>query len=333
MDSSQPAIPKPQAEANKDAITNTSPTLEPPSPCPRLSSDKPKLWRDVVKVTKEDIIVLIEEFLAGKINVVIPMRDTEEPSITIDDEVISVLAAAWSSSLVIKLLSTKVPHAILNKKLRDLWRPSGRMRLVDLPNGYNLVKFQSEDDYTAVIMGGPWVVFGHYVTIKKWSPSFNPLTDCIKTTPAWIRFTYLSLILYEEHILTHLASAIGNPIRVDKKTLFADRGRFARVCVELDLSRPLKGAMLVNGSRMLVEYEGSNTICFKCGRFGHFQPSCPLEPTNITQREEAEKAKMQNPPEPNPSSKEEEKFQRLDEPGYSPESPTEKRKGSGECPG
>ncbi|KAL8161705.1 hypothetical protein V2J09_013194 [Rumex salicifolius] len=65
------------------------------------------------------------------------------------------------------------------------------------------------------------------------------------------------------------------------KTLFADRGRFARVCVKLDLSKALKRAVIVNGSRILVEYD--------CGRFGQFQPNCSMEPKNIAATEEQEK--------------------------------------------
>ncbi|KAL8129323.1 hypothetical protein V2J09_018478 [Rumex salicifolius] len=102
---------------------------------------------------------------------------------------------------------------------------------------------------------------------------------------AWIRFTNLPVLLYEEQILLHLAFAIGAPIRVDKRTLHANRGRFARMCIKLDLSKLLIGAVIINGSRFLVEYEGLHSICFHCGRFGHFQPNCPLDPMNIAKKE------------------------------------------------
>ncbi|KAL8129388.1 hypothetical protein V2J09_018543 [Rumex salicifolius] len=187
--------------------------------------------------------------------------------------------------LVIKALGTMIPYTVMDRKLRDLWKPSGKMRLVDLPNGYYLVKFEREEDYWRILTGEPWAMFGNYVTIKPWSPNFDPLTDVIATTPGWVRFMNLPVILYEEQVLLHPASAISSPIKVDKKTLFTDRGRFARVCVELDLSRPLNGAIIINGSRFLVEYEGLYAICFHCGRFGHFQPHCPRSLENIAKKE------------------------------------------------
>ncbi|KAL8171303.1 hypothetical protein V2J09_023107 [Rumex salicifolius] len=285
-------------------ITDTLPTLEPPSPCLRLPPDKPKLWRDVVKVAEEDIIVLTEEFLARKINVVIPVGDTEEPSITIDAEVISVLAAAYSSSLVIKLRGTKVPYAIIDKKLRDLWRPSGRMRLVDLPNNYYLVKFETEDDYIAVITGGLWVVFGHYVTIKKWSPSLNPLTD-------WSNGYYLVKFESEDDYTTR------------------------SFCEGLRQARPLVTSQRASACKRFKDFGGiwrvtpfpSDVVALAI--FNQAAPSANQH------RQERRGGEGQNAEPTGTESVKQRggKIRRLDELGYSSESPTEKKKGSGECLG
>ncbi|KAL8153174.1 hypothetical protein V2J09_010934, partial [Rumex salicifolius] len=187
-----------------------------------------------------------------KIQVLIPESDEEEPSVNIVDEVPQALAVVWSSPLVIKALGTRVPFAIMDIKLRELWKPRGRMRLIDLPNDYYLIEFDPEEVYFATLTGGPWLVFGHYVTIRQWCPNFDPLTDTIAMTLAWV---------------------ICGPA----------------ICIELGLSKPLKGVVIVYSSRILVEYEGLNTICFKCGRFGHFQPNCAMQPKNIAVRKEHEK--------------------------------------------
>lgn len=54
-----------------------------------------------------------------------------------------------------------------------------------------------------------------------------------------------------------------------------ERAMFARVCVEVNLAKPLKGTVLINGERYFVAYEGLSEICSKCGIYGHLVHGCP----------------------------------------------------------
>jgi len=40
---------------------------------------------------------------------------------------------------------------------------------------------------------------------------------------------------------------IGTPVKVDLHTLKVARGRFARMCVEIDLTKPVVGRVGING--------------------------------------------------------------------------------------
>lgn len=71
-----------------------------------------------------------------------------------------------------------------------------------------------------------------------------------------------------------IASAIGKPIRVDKNTINVARGRFARVCVEIDLMQPIVGKYWLDGHWYQVEYEGLHLICSKCGCYNHLTQNC-----------------------------------------------------------
>ncbi|KAL5842634.1 hypothetical protein ACOSQ3_013237 [Xanthoceras sorbifolium] len=61
----------------------------------------------------------------------------------------------------------------------------------------------------------------------------------------------------------------GQPI-----TELQARGRFARLCVEIDISQPLRITLKVDGRYVRVEYESLGLICFNCGRVGHGKDSC-----------------------------------------------------------
>ncbi|KAL8170624.1 hypothetical protein V2J09_022428 [Rumex salicifolius] len=112
--------------------------------------------------------------------------------------------------------------------------------------------------------------------VKDWTPSFDPKRESIKTICTWVRLLNLPVIYYKERIVRKIASCLGRLVRVDKNTYFAVRGKFVRVCVELDLSKPLRGAILVNGALVAVEYEGLGEVCIGCGRQGHLVQRCPL---------------------------------------------------------
>ena len=71
-----------------------------------------------------------------------------------------------------------------------------------------------------------------------------------------------------------MASAIGRPIKVDTNTLKVERGKFARVCVEVDLTMPVVGKIWVNSHWYKVQYEGLHLICTSCGCYGHLGRNC-----------------------------------------------------------
>lgn len=57
-------------------------------------------------------------------------------------------------------------------------------------------------------------------------------------------------------------------LKVDDTTLFASRGKFARVYMEIGISKPLKAGHSLRGKSCKTQYEELNTLWFKCGRYG-----------------------------------------------------------------
>ncbi|KAJ1423981.1 Zinc finger, CCHC-type [Sesbania bispinosa] len=55
-----------------------------------------------------------------------------------------------------------------------------------------------------------------------------------------------------------------------------ERGKFARLCVEVDWKKPLISQFELLGRDYSVEYEGLFLICFTCGKYGHRKEGCPL---------------------------------------------------------
>ena len=63
-------------------------------------------------------------------------------------------------------------------------------------------------------------------------------------------------------------------------------GRYARLCVQVDVDKPLVTAVLIGKFEQPVCYEGIQKLCFSCGRMGYWRESCPyMVRPDLTSRE------------------------------------------------
>ncbi|XP_020238357.1 uncharacterized protein LOC109817506 [Cajanus cajan] len=197
------------------------------------------------------------------------------PKFSIAAPTLKQLCEPWEQCLVIKLLGRDVGFLTLRDRLPALWKVQGGLELLDVSNGYFMVKFDLEADRERVMHGGPWMLFDHYLIVRPWSPEFVASATKVDSTLVWIRFPGLGVMFYDESVLLTIASAIGKPIKVDLNTLNMTRGRFARVCVEINLNEPVVGRFFLNGVWYNVEYEGLHLLCSSCGCYGHVLRNCP----------------------------------------------------------
>ena len=90
---------------------------------------------------------------------------------------------------------------------------------------------------------------------------------------------------YDEEVLFTLANAASVAIKIDHNTLKISRGKFARVCGEIDLTKLVVGRVCVEGKWYTIEYEGLHIICSHCGCYGHHSRNCSLPKSESVQRQ------------------------------------------------
>lgn len=76
---------------------------------------------------------------------------------------------------------------------------------------------------------------------------------------------------FDEDILIRIGNSIGCAIKVDNTTSLTSGGKFARIYVEIEITKPLLLKLNIKDIVYPVEYEGIHLVCFKCGIFGHKQ--------------------------------------------------------------
>ncbi|MCH94906.1 hypothetical protein A2U01_0015876, partial [Trifolium medium] len=156
-----------------------------------------------------------------------------------------------------------------------MWVRKGVINIIDLGNDYYLVAFTHEEDKNAAMSDGPWFIYDHYLTVREWSPNFHPASDTIKSVAVWIRISGLPIEYYDTRVLNFIGNRVGKTVKVDKNTLQQERGKYARLCVEVNLTKPLLAMFTIKGRKYHIEYEGLHMLCITCGKFGHYREGCP----------------------------------------------------------
>ncbi|KAF7844623.1 uncharacterized protein G2W53_001528 [Senna tora] len=213
-------------------------------------------------------------------------------NLTLSDREWKRLNRPFRKSLIIKLLGKTVGFKFLLRKVNQLWGRTGEVELVDIGNNYFLAKFDTFTDREFTLTGGPWIILDHYLIIRPWTSLFDP-EEQIQKMAAWVHLPDLPIELYDDKFLYTLGKLIGKVLKIDVNTSQKLRGKFARLCVELDLSKPLLSQYCVHGRLRKIEYEGLHLICFECGVYGHDLEHCPVRKARL-EKEKQEKEKNQD---------------------------------------
>ncbi|XP_072094149.1 uncharacterized protein [Arachis hypogaea] len=161
------------------------------------------------------------------------------PKVCFSEEARNLLSEPYKEAIVIKVLGKNLSYTAMFHKLKG------------------------------VLLGVPWMIFGHYIAVKPWAPDFKPCEKTFKETMVWIWNAGLSIWFYQEKAMMRIASAVAKPVRVDLATKPAEQGKFAQAYVQIILGLPVVRSVIVDKFEYKVEYECLHLICDKCNYFGH----------------------------------------------------------------
>ncbi|CAN1790449.1 Putative ribonuclease H protein At1g65750 [Linum perenne] len=237
---------------------------------------------------------------------IVPLVRNGIKSLNLSKDFKDKLCKPWSNTVIVRLLGKNIGYSYLCHRLHAIWKPLGDLHIVDLDRNCFLVKFAQEQDYFKALTGGPWMLLDHYLIVHQWDQSFRVSDDLPKKMVVWVRFPYLPIHFYHPQVLTSLGNLIGKTIKIDFNTQRAERGKFARIAIEIDLSEPLASVVELDGALQKVEYENMPFLCFDCGKVGHESGNCPMlikdsDETMATKGEKVAEGLTGLSPEPEPA--------------------------------
>lgn len=83
---------------------------------------------------------------------------------------------------------------------------------------------------------------------------------------------------YEPSILKKIGNTIGPLLKIDSHTVDGRRGKFARLCIQFDITKSLPTCISIGKMKQDILYEGIGTLSFSCGIIGHIVRDCPSKP-------------------------------------------------------
>nr|POE89719.1 uncharacterized protein CFP56_49491 [Quercus suber]POE89722.1 uncharacterized protein CFP56_49494 [Quercus suber] len=185
------------------------------------------------------------------------------------------MRSPWTRALIVKVYGRPVGFNFIHNKLLAMWKPAGRLDCVGLGHGFFLTRLSLKEDYENILRKGPWFIGGHFLSIRPWEPNFHLATANVSSMAVWIRLNELLIEYYNAKALHQIGKSIGNVLRVDTHTATETKGKFARLCVQIVVNKPLVTAILIGKFEQPVCYEGIQKLCFGCGRVGHQKNICP----------------------------------------------------------
>ncbi|XP_026399286.1 uncharacterized protein LOC113295152 [Papaver somniferum] len=197
-----------------------------------------------------------------------------------DDDESSERGVEHSKNLLFKFVSGREYNVnLLHQILTKAWKPSGAFTILELGSGIYNVRFTLLCDLLAVQQGTPWSVKEDLMLIEKGNED-SLLEDYEFRYEVFSLHIYgLPLSMLNAEKVASIVSIFGTPESI-QKSLAAKWGKFAKLRVKIDITKPLPKDMEITLKskrkiKITFRYEKVPRLCFHCGFFGHLMKQCP----------------------------------------------------------
>ncbi|XP_057811449.1 uncharacterized protein LOC131025670 [Salvia miltiorrhiza] len=211
-----------------------------------------------------------------------PTKEGDQFSFKIPKDLLQKEIAQFAHALTGRLLlkKGKKPKTamMVKKKLQNLWDVQASWKLIPLGKGYYTMIFNTAEDKLRVKAQNTWEVSRGHLRIREWTKNFDPFKEHSSLANVWVRIHYLPIEYWNVKVLTGIARFVGHPLRVDGMSAQCDFGQFARILIEIDMSKPLPNTLLVDGDDVAFHiefsYESLPLFCSRCKTTGHTADKC-----------------------------------------------------------
>ena len=147
-----------------------------------------------------------------------------------------------------------------------------------------LLKCSAEQDFNRIWTRGIWQLGKYPMRIFRWTREFHVKKESA-LVPVWASLPVLPVHYFDKHSLFSILAPVGKPLFLDSATAAGTRPSVARVCVEVDLLKPICSRVWVavegeGGFWQNIVLENTPKYCSACWRLGHSVEECKKDTHN-----------------------------------------------------
>ncbi|KAL4352737.1 hypothetical protein GQ457_06G015190 [Hibiscus cannabinus] len=208
----------------------------------------------------------------------------EQDVVVVTPETVAIPAEDFDSSLVGKVVSPPtVDGSRLIRQFRSIWKDDKVLNISEINLNFFLISFASPTNRTNVLKRGPWDFQKYWFALEQADPNrtihdYSFMHMCI-----WVRMHNIPLSLMTTALARVLGASIGKVIMTDTRLEDGNMGKFMRVHVMIDTSKPLRRCVVLSrpdakASMCPLQYERLPLFCHGCDLIGHSVLACLTTP-------------------------------------------------------
>ncbi|KAL5819222.1 hypothetical protein ACOSQ4_023064 [Xanthoceras sorbifolium] len=209
------------------------------------------------------------------------LSEKDGPIASLDSDLRKIGSVKLTLSLVGKVISNKaINREAFRSIIPKIWKTTNDIYIEVLSNNIYVFYFRSMEDRKQILAGEPWNFDNSLLVLGE--PTGNGDLGNMKfsNTEFWVQVYNVPLVCMTREIDLFLGRQIGEVCELDLGATGDCLGKFLRIRVRIDISRPLQRCIRVDldGSgkacTMLLRYERLSEFCFQCGHIGHATREC-----------------------------------------------------------
>ncbi|XP_019265997.1 PREDICTED: uncharacterized protein LOC109243506 [Nicotiana attenuata] len=180
----------------------------------------------------------------------------------------------WNFALIVYIIGETPGYNAMSRYISQNWLNIDTPELYLHDEGYYVVRFNSITDMHIVYYAGPYTLSNRSIILKPWTTDFDFSKEFPTEIPLWVKFPNLPINCWGSKSLSRIASALGTPVFADECTTKQTRISFARMLVEINISRPLLDEITVVDPKgkyfqQTVTHDWKPEFCGVCQVVGH----------------------------------------------------------------